>query len=455
MKFFELLKFSFLNLWRRKLRSSLTLLGVMIGTASIVVMMSLGIGLNNTYIESIKNSGTLTLITVDNYGGGMMYAGGGMGSASIDKNSTSEHKKLDKAAVESFANLEHVVCSSPVYQFTVIAKSGKYESYLSINAMTYEMLSAMKLPVLKGELPAKDAPLSLIAGSHVGFNFYDPKASSNDMMYFGGDMDLEPPVKMYDTPIFIVYDVNAYNEALNGKGAMPKKYLVHTSALLGTEDSNNGWSQYDYNTYAQLESVEALFNKIFKKNPWPNQNTDSHGKPIRPLEYNTAYVLVDDIENVSVVQKAIGEMGYQSSSDLDYLKSMQEQSRTIQYVLAGIGSVSLIVAAIGITNTMLMSIFERTKEIGIFKVLGCSLGNIRSMFLVEAGMIGLGGGLLGLGLSFGLSTIINLAIGAISVIPVWLALLGLGFSVGVGMIAGLSPAIRATKLSPLEAIRSL
>ncbi|MEG2633513.1 MAG: ABC transporter permease, partial [Oscillospiraceae bacterium] len=82
MRFYELLKFSFMNLWRRKLRTSLTLLGVMIGTASIVVMMSLGIGLNHSYIKQIEDSGTLTLITVNNYGGGMGM-GGGMAVASI------------------------------------------------------------------------------------------------------------------------------------------------------------------------------------------------------------------------------------------------------------------------------------------------------------------------------------------------------------------------------------
>ena len=106
-----------------------------------------------------------------------------------------------------------------------------------------------------------------------------------------------------------------------------------------------------------------------------------------------------------------------------------------------------------------MSIFERTKEIGIFKVLGCSLKNIRTMFLMEAGLIGFGGGLCGVTLSYLLSFAINILISSggekISVIPIWLALLGMGFAVVVGMVAGISPASRAMKLSPLEAIRTL
>lgn len=450
MKFIELLRFSFLNLWRRKLRTSLTLLGVMIGTASIVVMMSLGIGLNSSYIKQIESSGTLTLITINNYGG---YMGDSKGS--------SENKKLTQSVINEFASMENVLCASPVYNFSVIAKAGKYQSDLNVNAMSYEMLQLLKLPILEGELPEKNAPLTFLAGSKVGYNFYDPKGGSSQWDNWGVG---EPNVNMYETPVFVIFDTDAYYRAQSGEQGvvMPKKYIINTSALLGLGSEDGGYSEYDYSVYAELESVQSMFKKLFKKNAWPGQSTDSKGKPINPMEFSQAYVLVNEVDNVAAVQQAITDSGYQASSQLDYLKMVQEQSKTIQYVLAGIGSVSLIVAAIGITNTMLMSIFERTKEIGIFKVLGCSLGNIRSMFLCEAGMIGFSGGLLGLGLSFLLSFLLNNLLGGgldggggqTSVIPVWLALLGMGFAVAVGMIAGISPAIRATKLSPLEAIRT-
>mgnify|MGYP000547347866 CR=1 FL=1 len=85
----------------------------------------------------------------------------------------------------------------------------------------------------------------------------------------------------------------------------------------------------------------------------------------------------------------------------------KQQSNMIQAALGGIGAVSLLVAAIGIANTMMMSIYERTKEIGVLKVLGCSLATIRNMFLIEAGFIGFMGGLIGLALSFMVSVLIN------------------------------------------------
>ena len=138
----------------------------------------------------------------------------------------------------------------------------------------------------------------------------------------------------------------------------------------------------------------------------------------------------------------------------------------IQAVLGGIGAITLLVAAIGIINTMIMSIYERTREIGIMKVIGATFGDIRLLFLTEAGLIGLFGGILGLALSFGLSHLLNLfgadymgsmtglATAKLSVIPPWLVLFALIFSIMIGVLAGLYPANRAVKLSPIEAMRN-
>ena len=113
---------------------------------------------------------------------------------------------------------------------------------------------------------------------------------------------------------------------------------------------------------------------------------------------------------------------------------------------------------------MMMSIYERTKEIGVLKVLGCALGDIRTMFLLEAGFIGFMGGTAGLALSYGVSALINKFLSSgimgieggngISRIPLWLAGMSLVFAVAIGMLAGLFPALRAMKLSPLAAIRN-
>ena len=177
-------------------------------------------------------------------------------------------------------------------------------------------------------------------------------------------------------------------------------------------------------------------------------------------------VSVSDIKYVQEVQDQIKAMGYEAYSLTDALENMKQTSGLIQAILGGIGAVSLFVAAIGITNTMVMSIYERTKEIGVMKVIGAQLKDIKRLFLFEAAMIGLFGGILGIGLSFGISFIINSVLSGmngnsgyygptiLSDIPVWLALSGMGFSTVIGLVAGYYPAVRATKLSALEAIRT-
>ena len=169
------------------------------------------------------------------------------------------------------------------------------------------------------------------------------------------------------------------------------------------------------------------------------------------------------MDNVMEVQNAITDMGYQAYSNMQWLEQAQEQMDMIQAVLGGIGAVSLFVAAIGIANTMMMSIYERTKEIGVLKVLGCAMGDIRSMFLMEAGFIGFMGGAAGLGLSYGVSKLVNRFLGSsfmgmgsgdISRIPLWLSAAAVVFAIFIGMLAGLFPALRAMKLSPLAAIRN-
>ena len=162
----------------------------------------------------------------------------------------------------------------------------------------------------------------------------------------------------------------------------------------------------------------------------------------------------------------IQDMGFQASSNKELLESAQQTFRIIELVLGGIGMIAFLVAAIGIANTMMMSTYERTKEIGIMKVLGCDMRDILKLFLSEAGFIGFIGGVAGLLFTMLLSAAANavaagylsatmgMADGKISIITWWLALIAVVFATLMGMIAGFFPARRAMKLSPLAAIRN-
>jgi ABC-type antimicrobial peptide transport system permease subunit len=447
MRFSDLLRMSSSNLWKRKVRTVLTVLGVVIGVASIVVMISLGLGLSRSLTQQYESYGSLTQITVNE-------------PWNTDSSSDSEAKRLDDALIEELESLEHVESVYPVLEVSVLAKYGSYEGYLQLRGMPKEAFEDMGIQVGEGKLPGSDEELTFFYGNQVLQNFYNAKGSGNSYWETG----ILPDIDLMNDPIFIIFDTDAYyaSQGTTEEGTSvtpPKKYLIPTCGV--EADSENGWSQYGWYTYCDIDELMPQLKKIFKNGVIPGQPTTKTGKAYKEIFYSELDVNVDDMDYVMEVQNYINELGYNAYSNAEWLESDQKTMGYIQAVLGGIGAVSLFVAAIGIANTMMMSIYERTKEIGVMKVLGCDLKDIRNLFLMEAGFIGLIGGVIGLILSFTISAIINhIAASAsdymtgISYIPLWLVVISLGFAILVGMMAGFFPARRAMRLSPLAAIRN-
>ena len=444
MKFLDLLRMSSGNLWKRKVRTILTVLGVVIGVASIVVMVSLGLGLSKSLMEQYESYGSLTQIEVNE---------------PWNDSSSEEVKRLDQKLIDEIQSMEHVESVYPVISTQALAKYGSYECYLQIQGVPAEAFREMNIKVGQGRLPGEDQTLTFFYGCEVLQNFYNPK---------GNGMGGPPDIDLMKDPIFIIFDMDAYYAAgttdENGQTQKPpKKYLIETCGVEATPGEDE-WSQYGWQTYCDIDQLMAELKKIFKNKVIPGQPSTKTGKPYKEVYYNRLLVNVDSMDNVVALQKSLTDMGYNAHSQAEWVESQQKTMGYIQAVLGGIGAVSLFVAAIGITNTMMMSIYERTKEIGVMKVLGCDLRNIRSLFLMEAGFIGFIGGVIGLILSFILSVVINkvaananeymASSGGISYIPIWLVFLSLVFAVMVGMVAGFFPARRAMRLSPLAAIRN-
>lgn len=446
MKFVDLLGMSLNNLRRRKLRTALTVLGVIIGTASIVVMVSLGIGLKELNRELIESYGSLTAIEVQSES----YWG--------NPESSSDPMYLTDDTIKEMERIQHVTSVYPMLSINVLMKQGRYQSNMTLTGVPRDYLE--QIPLGQGELPpVSDKELKLIYGNSVIQWFHDEKG--NNDYWSTGEL---PDITFMGRPMFVIFDTDAYYQAQSGASGVktPKKYMINAAGVV--EGDVNKYSDYSYSVYADIDLLKAQVKKIFKKNPIPGQPTMKNGKPYRYFIYNTCIVNVDAIEHVPDVQKQLTDMGYQAYSRADWMEQSEKQSKMIQAVLGGIGAVSLLVAAIGIANTMMMSIYERTKEIGIIKVLGCDMGVIRNMFLIESGFIGFMGGVAGLAVSFVISFVMNrfLSIGQmmtgmtgdISRIPVWLAGTAVIFAIFVGMAAGFFPALRAMRLSPLAAIRN-
>ena len=450
MRFLDLLTMSINNLRRRKVRTALTVLGVVIGTASVVVMVSLGIGLNALMMEMYSSYGSMTAIEIYNYGNN-------------GNNGTNDNPLyLTDDTVKEFLRIPHVTSASPVLETNVILKQGVYETNTSINGVTREFME--QIPLGQGKLPdPKSTEMEFIYGNAIVQWFQNSKTGKG---YW--DTQELPDIDYMNKPMFVIFDTDAYYQSRSGGSGdgtpvkAPKKYLIRTAGVV--EGGIDDYNSYAYGVYTDIDQLKTQLKKIYKKNPIPGQPTNKKGKPYSYFIYNQAYVYVDDMENVTAVQKAITDMGFQANSQMEWIEQSQQTYNMIQLVLGGIGAISLFVAAIGIANTMMMSIYERTKEIGVIKVLGCDLRTIRNMFLLESGFIGFMGGVIGVAISYGIGFIMNhfLGIGQImtgqagniSRIPLWLATAAVVFAIFVGMAAGFFPSLRAMHLSPLAAIRN-
>jgi putative ABC transport system permease protein len=180
--------------------------------------------------------------------------------------------------------------------------------------------------------------------------------------------------------------------------------------------------------------------------------------------YGTVTVKVKQAKSTEDVEDRLRHMGYAALSVNDALRGAKSAFILFDIVLSLIGSIALVVSSLGIVNTMVMSILERTREIGIMKAIGASDEHIRRVFLLEASVIGILGGLAGVaigwivgrGINFGANLYIESQGGTPATLfslPPWLIASAIAFSVIVSLVAGSYPASRAAKLDPIQALR--
>lgn len=437
------------NMWRRKTRTVLTVLGVIIGTSSIVIMLSLGIAMNENFKKEIESMGSLNIINVNTY---YMPPEGQSGGSM-------KEVKLDDKALAQINSIEGVEAVTPVMYTYWKFGAGKKVGYVSVIGIDTKVMDKFDFEVDEGRLLNESDTNALVFGSYIPINmFYNPKSN----YYFGGPED---PVNLISDKLIMTMNMEYGERRKSGQGGTNTEPLPEYKVKgVGILKQSNGES--DYNAYMNinyLKKIQEESNRAQGRNSrgWNSyQQTSSDS-------YQNAMVKVKDINDVQDISEKIKEMGFGTYSLTDILESMQKTSASIQAILGGIGAVSLLVAALGITNTMIMSIYERTREIGVMKVLGAELGSIRRLFLFEAGLIGFLGGLLGIGFSLTISFILNKAglsfmnnfyyMGEgskVSVVPLWLILVSVAFATLIGLISGYYPAKRAMKLSALEAIKT-
>ena len=449
MKTFDLIQMCLRNLIRRKYRTLLTLVGVVAGTCAVVLMIAVGLGMKASQEEQLAQMGDLTIINVYSYG---------------KNDETGQKVIMDDAKIEAIRAMPGVVTATPLYyprNLSAQLYAGNNERYMTyfynIIGVYPDALPLLGYELLEGSWDeAFTSPYSIVTGQYSSYNLEDTrKKRGNNRVDPYPDRNgniAEPFVNLMESKLIIRLDIQK-------EGAKKIEYRPKVTAVM-KEDWQRGYetSRGMFMSIADLKKMEADY---IKANNIKIDKTYDYG-------YEETRVKVADITYVDAVQTAIDDMGFDTWSMESIRKPMVEQTQKIQIFLGMIAGVSLFVAALGIINTMLMSVYERTREIGIMKVIGCHVKDIRTLFLMEAGCIGLLGGIVGITFSCTIAYLVNFMGLSINfgtsfwgdsggaqmfVIPPWLILGALLFSTFIGIASGYYPANRAVKISALTAIK--
>ncbi len=436
------------NLFRHKSRTILTVLGVIVGCCSVVIMISFGTAMKISQESMLAEMGDLTVIDV--------YL-------------NRDDIKLTDSVVESIDAMDKVKCVSPKVNLEIqnSITTGQGDRYISnynnISGLKKEAVDNFGYKILSGE-NFKGEPMEALVGKYFIYTLIDTQRpeGNNIINYWeymdeNGFVDYENMPKPYVDPLNSVFKLTLGNSET--EKTLTKEFKI-TGIL--DEDYSKGYETIEGLIF-KADDIKKLKKEFYRLNNNPQADNS----------YSQISVKVNKIEDVAEVENRIKEMGFYTSSLESIREPMEKEVRQKQLMFAGLGTVSLFVAALGIMNTMIMSISERKKEIGVMKALGCFLKNIRTMFLMEAGFMGLIGGIAGSLISLAISGVINIVsteneitdfqilkqvlltnTDRVSVIPVWLAISAVVFSVLVGVVSGLYPANKAIKISALEAIKS-
>ncbi len=431
MKFLDLLKLIAGNLSRRKGRVALTAIGVVIGTAAVVILVSLAIGLQENANQQLYGIGDLTQISVSpTYPEGGGEKGG----------QPSQPKLLTNQAIEEIRAIPGVVAIIPHEYMNagMMAYYDKLEGGFGATGVGTSELAELGLSATQGSTTLQKG--EIIIGSMIPSNFYNPRLRPGQ--------DPPPPPDLYDKKIKIVFI------KWDPSGAEIKKTITfRVAGVLKETRSGPDWS-----VYMRLEDVKAI-------NEWATGQRINYNKN----GYSMVIVKVDDVNHVLDATDKITELGFQAFSPQSFVEGINNFYLILQVIFGGVGAIALLVAAIGIANTMAMAILERTREIGLMKAIGATNRDVLAIFLGEAAGIGFVGGLGGViigwlaGQGLNVVAIVYLAgqtatqggmppSVAVST-PLWLPIFALVFATIIGLISGLYPALRAATMIPVLALK--
>lgn len=394
-----LLMMAYKSLVFKRLRTVLTVLGVVIGIGAIVFLVSLGLGLQRVVTDEIVGSSSVKAIDV-----------------SSPKPKTI---KLNRDAINKFSAYNKVDNVARTFSFAgkVIFQSSNTDSVINGSDQGYLDLSSFKL--LEGEKVALGSDSQVLVNT--------------SLLKTIGISDNK---KIMNQKITLVIPKEKRQEASGNQKDLDdfKKEVT----VVGVIETGSGAEVFTTDT--------ALLSAGFQ-------------------DYNQVKVVVETKEDVAMVRKQIESLGFITASPVDTLEQINQVFTILNFLLAGFGGIGMVIAVLGMFNTLTISLLERTKEIGLLVSLGARRRDIRRLFVYEALALSFLGAIFGLLLAWGLGKTINLALFnlaksrgvqdtfSVFYIPIWLIVGILLFTAIIGLIVVAYPARRASHISPIDALR--
>jgi len=462
----DLWRLSLENLWRTKLRSVLTTLGVVIGIGALVSMVSFGIGMQENVTSEFRENDLFTSMQVlpAKIDVGEVMAGGFEPPETVTA--------LNDSAVEAIRALPAVELAFPEIRFPVTvrmmgkeartslqavpAAMGRYKPFSEIPYGSFYESDADSVVVLTGRLLNElgfrlaEEPVDARAG----------ESGDTELVPISVDSLIGRRIEVISSTVDLRSAARSFMRSFTPPSKLPLKEDVARLRVVGVRGRLSGFgaARFRGGIIVPIETGAAMPRLGFS-DVWDLLDSSEQAQG-----YGSVYVRTRGMDDITPVREAVEEMGFGVLAVVDELEEIRQSFLIMDALLGAVGTIALIVAALGIINTMVTSILERTREIGVMKAIGGSETDIRWIFFSEAATIGFTGGVFGLALGWAVTRIANAVANHylrpqgvpevdLFYMPIWLIAGAMAFSVCVSLLAGLYPASRAARVDPVQALR--
>ena len=426
MLIWENIKLAFTSLLANKMRALLTMLGIIIGIGSVIAIMTISSSLTNAVSTSFREMGANNVTVglqerseedTDNRNG--LNFGSYNKRASVEEKDLITDDMINTLKLQMKENIDAVAVSESIGSGTI--KDGNDYANINVEGINADYFAAKKVKLLAGR-HIKSADLSgnknvIMVSDKVVDNMFD--GDLNKSLGQKIDVNIENIFYSYYIVGIYEYEETDFNSSTD-EDVTTSAYIPLTTGKQQAR-SNEGYSQFIVVTSGEVSDVSSFANEI-------------------EAFFIPYYMTNEDYQITTTTLESMTE-------------SMNDMIHTVSIAIAFIAGISLLVGGIGVMNIMLVSITERTREIGTRKALGAKNSSIKLQFITESVILCLIGGMLGIVLGFTLGAVAVVLLGYTAAVPATAILAAVGFSMMIGIFFGYYPANRAAKLNPIDALR--